>query len=484
MKQFRRGLPLLITIILVVSFVGVSVLNYLVTKGAVREEILRQDLPLTMDNIYSELLAMLTKPLLVSSSMAADTFLIDWVIDGEQDIGKIIKYLGQIQGKYDFFTSFFVSAKTYNYYRYSGLHKTLSPTDSHDVWFYDFVASNREYDLDVDSDEGANNLLTIFINQRVEDPEGELLGVAGVGLQVKSVAKKIGEYKQKYDRVVYLTDTQGTIQVHPDTSFIETKRIQDMAGFSLYADEILADKAGHASYGFDRDGQQILVTVRYIPSLQWFLFVEQSMAHKLTAARKNLFATLAVGAVVSVLVIVLTAVTVNRYQRRIEALVVTDELTGANNRRALEIEFERAKYDFLRHNRPFCLMTFDLDHYKQVNDMLGHGVGDEYLRTLVTMLTAIIRPTDTLARWGGDEFVLLFPGSLAESIIIAERIRAAVAGDRPGGKEKAGDPRNSVTLSSGITMFMQHDSLSSMMQRVDGAMYTSKRQGGNMVTSI
>lgn len=483
MKQYRRGLPLLISLILAVAFTGVSILNYMVTKAAVREEILRKDLPLTMDNIYSELLAMLTKPLLVSSSMAADTFLIEWTVDGEKDTDKVVRYLDQLRTKYDFFTSFFVSAISNNYYRYTGLHKTISRTDAHDVWFYDFIDSGKEYDFDVDHDEGGNNLLTIFINHRIESHDGKLLGATGVGLRVDNVAKKIGEYREKYDRIVYLADINGIIQVHPDASRIEKLRIQDMEGIGSSAERILTRRDGHSSYAFIRDNQQILLTVRYIPSLQWFLLVEQGLANNLVVARKNLLATLLIGALVSVLVIVLTAVTVKRYQARIEALVVTDELTGAYNRRALEIEFDRAKYEFLRHQRQFCLMTFDLDGFKLVNDVFGHVVGDEYLITLVKMLYAIIRPTDTLSRWGGDEFVFIFTGSLDDCLIIADRVRKAVAGDKPGGGDNRDDPRNGVTLSGGITEFRQHDSLESMLRRADEAMYRSKNRGGNWVES-
>ena len=159
----RNRLLLALSVILFFSFMGTSLLNYLMTRDSVRAEIIRKDLPLTMDNIYSELTAELMRPLLISSSMASDAFLVDWAKEGEVDVGKIVRYLKQIKNKYDFVTTFFVSTESSVYYRYSGVNKIMSPSDNHDIWFYDFLATGKEYAFDVDTDEAAGNVLTIFI---------------------------------------------------------------------------------------------------------------------------------------------------------------------------------------------------------------------------------------------------------------------------------------------------------------------------------
>lgn len=199
----RNKLLLAMAVILLFSFVGVSFLNYKITEASIHEEIIRNDLPLTMDNIYSELTSDLTRPLLVASSMGSDTFLKDWALEGEVNPDKITRYLDQMKEKYGFITTFFVSATTRIYYRFSGIHKKISPDDAHDVWYFDFLASGKEYDFDVDSDEAAGNILTVFINYKVFDEEGRLLGVTGVGLKVDTVARRIAEYQKKYERVVY-----------------------------------------------------------------------------------------------------------------------------------------------------------------------------------------------------------------------------------------------------------------------------------------
>ncbi|MBE0585514.1 MAG: hypothetical protein IH612_17375, partial [Desulfofustis sp.] len=108
----RNRLLFALTVILVTSFVGTSLINYAITSSAIRREILQKDLPLTRDNIYSDLSAELSRPILVASSMAVDTFLKEWVATGERDVQMITEYLREIRDRYGFFSVFFVSEQT------------------------------------------------------------------------------------------------------------------------------------------------------------------------------------------------------------------------------------------------------------------------------------------------------------------------------------------------------------------------------------
>ena len=478
----RNKLLLALTTILLFSFVGVSFLNYKITRASIHEEIMRNDLPLTMDNIYSELTSELTRPLLVSSSMASDTFLKDWALEGEVESGKIIRYLEEIKEKYGFFTAFFVSATTKVYYRFSGIHKNVSPEDAHDVWYFDFLDSSKEYSFDVDSDEAAGNILTVFINYKVFGQDGKLLGVTGVGLKVENVARRIAEYQEKYDRAVYLTDSRGVIQVHPDTTLIEKKTIAGLEGMADLAQFILVESNDSSNFEFVRDGNQILLTVRYIQSLDWFLYVEQNETKALVIARKNVIHTLLIGFLVSIVIITLTLVTINRYQNRLELLAISDELTGTANRRALESEFQRILYAHSRSGRSFSLILLDLDSFKRVNDTHGHMVGDRFLIDIVRLIESSVRPTDILARWGGDEFVILSDCDSEAAVVLAERIRKMMrVAEFVGPDGKVDDPRNLVTVSIGITVYTKGDDLDAMIYRADQAMYRCKARDGDSV---
>jgi hypothetical protein len=146
-------------VILIPYFIYTNYRNYTITKEMVRNDIVTKILPLTSDNIYSEVQSDLIRPLFVSSLMSNDTFLKDWVLDGEKNIFSIRNYLNTIKNKYNFFSSFFVSEKSAKYYYYGGILKTISRTNYHDQWYYRFIGKNVPYIIDVDTDEATRGTL-------------------------------------------------------------------------------------------------------------------------------------------------------------------------------------------------------------------------------------------------------------------------------------------------------------------------------------
>lgn len=162
----------------------------------------------------------------------------------------------------------------------------------------------------------------------------------------------------------------------------------------------------------------------------------------------------------------------SRHQRRLlRALALQDALTGAGNRLALDRELAIAQASFRRDGRKMALAIFDLDHFKQVNDRLGHEAGDRVLRDLVTLLQSGLRGSDRLFRFGGEEFVLLAPDTDESGLDrlldhALERVRK--------GLRAAGAP---VTVSAGGAMLRQRESAEEWLARADAALYRAKRAG-------
>jgi len=182
----------ILTVVLVFSFTFTSLVSYNVTRTSIDSDAKTKILPLISDNIYSEIQKELLQPIYNSSIMANDEFLVEWVLAGEQDTEEIVRYLQRIKERYGYFSAFYISARTNNYYYYEGILKQIRPEDEHDIWYYNFVRSGRHYDLDVDNDEATSGTLTIFINHRLEDNQGNFLGVTGVGLKMSEVGDDAG----------------------------------------------------------------------------------------------------------------------------------------------------------------------------------------------------------------------------------------------------------------------------------------------------
>ena len=221
MKNFLLTKPRLIlslTVILFLSFLFTSLLSYNVTKETLTSNAINNTLPLINDNIYSKIQEDLINPINNSSLMANDEFLINWVQSGEKSPVEVVRFLARIRERYGYFSSFFISENTGKYYYYGGVLKTISKEDEHDVWYYNFVNKDVEYELDVDTDEATSGTITVFINHRLEDKNGQLLGVTGIGLKMGSVAETLKSFQERCNCLIYMTDAQGLIQVHPDES--------------------------------------------------------------------------------------------------------------------------------------------------------------------------------------------------------------------------------------------------------------------------
>lgn len=163
-----------------------------------------------------------------------------------------------------------------------------------------------------------------------------------------------------------------------------------------------------------------------------------------------------------------------RHYAQMHQMAHTDALTNLTNRRAmqqkLEGELDRAR----RYNRPFALLLADLDHFKQINDTYGHSVSDQVLREVAGRLAQHLRESDSLARWGGEEFLILAPETdLQQAYLLAQRLLGAIRESPISGVQ--------VTLSLGVACYRQGDSIAALLSRADEAMYRAKAGGRNQI---
>lgn len=163
---------------------------------------------------------------------------------------------------------------------------------------------------------------------------------------------------------------------------------------------------------------------------------------------------------------------------RVRELAIRDELTGLYNRRYLMDVLQQQKALADRGTHGFAVAYLDLDYFKQVNDALGHGQGDQILRRFAQIALAAVREGDIVARFGGEEFVIVLVGAdLARAEIVAERIRGELeAVEIPGT-----DASFRVTTSVGVAEYHSVESIDETLARADRALYAAKRGGRNRV---
>ncbi len=357
------------------------------------------------------------------------------------------------------------------------MQKKISPENAHDVWYYQFKDLNKPYDLVVDTNEAAENSLTIFINHRLNDYQGKLLGVTGVGLNMEMVADLLKSYRQRYGRDIYLVDRDGLIKVHKDQTLVGRVNIASPEGLGVIARQALEIKPESEFLDFWRGGRHILLASRYMPEFEWFLFVEQDETAAIAEIRKSFYKNLLFDLAIILVILGITAYTVNRFQSRLEEMATTDKLTGACNRREFDRFFDRAAYLHKRQGTPFSIILLDIDGFKTINDKLGHMAGDHVLKEIATLAGEHIRQNDLVVRWGGDEFVLLVHNDLNHTWQVAERLRKQIRSQNLLAEFTDNSDGESVTISCGLVSYEAGETQDQLMMRVDGALYESKNEG-------
>ena len=161
----------------------------------------------------------------------------------------------------------------------------------------------------------------------------------------------------------------------------------------------------------------------------------------------------------------------------VESVANIDSLTQVANRKSFESELSKEIMRANRYLHPLSLVMFDLDKFKEINDKHGHKVGDNILCSISKLVAENIRDVDLFARWGGDEFVIIFPElSQKQAHQSSEKLRKIIS-------EYKKINKLSVTCSFGVAQYKDGDSINSLFQRVDKQLYTSKKLGRNQVYS-
>lgn len=462
-----------LTGLLALGFLVTSLASYWVAHDSLSDQLAESTLPLTSDNIYSEIQRDLLRPVFISSLMAQDTFLRDWAVQGETPEEEIVRYLAEIQQRYGTISSFFVSEKTRKYYHPTGILKTVSPDDPADAWYFRARGLAEEFEINVDWDTANRRSLVIFVNYQVFDYQDNLIGVTGVGLSMTAVTDMLENYRKRYGRDVFFVDRQGTLTLR-GTIFSDAATLQELPGLGRIATAILTSPSG--SHTVKHDGETTYVNSRLVPEFDWFLLVVQTGDPREDRLVQTLAINLVICLVISAVVLVLANLTIGGYQRRLERMASTDELTGAMNRQVFDMVFAHQAKLAVRRGTPLSLVLLDIDHFKAVNDTHGHQTGDRVLQMVVNMIRNQVRASDTLCRWGGEEFLLLLPDChLDQAARLAEKIRVAVeAASVP-----LGPDRLRVTISQGVTSVVREDSQDDAVKRADEALYAAKANGRN-----
>ena len=358
-----------------------------------------QELSKTLaSRIFDAISSELSEPITVSRAMANDAFLID-TLRKEADLGteeterQLAAYLSAQKDTFGYEAAFVVSDASLRYYSYGGINKQMDPILSNrDKWYARFLASGKDYDVDVDRDELSQDQWTVFVDARINDEAGNLLGVCGVGARMTGNQDLFAELEKEYRVKISLVGDDGLIHVDTDESRIETEYLSDISLSS--SDDYIYQKL---------DGGRFAVS-KYIDRLGWYLVIESDGAGERGEVLNVLLLNIVLCAAVLVIMLLAIRIIIAR-TRALATASFVDQSTQLLNRRAFEEKKAELALSGLKEN--FVYVTADLNGLKAVNDYLGHAAGDELIRGAADCLKEAFGEYGEVYRIGGDEFAAI-----------------------------------------------------------------------------
>lgn len=274
------------------------------------EELIKVLVSYVYDDINRELL----KPLIVAQTMTHDILLIENLkaeksIPFDTEVEFMSRYLSSIKDGFGYSCAAITSNGTMRYYTYKGFHKIVAPLyDEYDIWYKHFVDNGVRYSFDVNHDEINNDIWTLFADARIDDENGNLLGVCAIGMLMEKIQTMLAEDEDRYNIKINLVDKNGMIKVDTDSYKIESARITSVLGVKPN-DQIILKKT-----------DDVYIIMKYIPEFDWFLVIQRDR-HMEVGTFSNLIFYMLTGFLVTMAIILsLVQLSVSRKQRQIEEM--------------------------------------------------------------------------------------------------------------------------------------------------------------------
>lgn len=479
-KRLIRGsllLPFLI-IILASGFFVTSLLSYMGSRQAIVNNISEQTLPLGGDNIYSEITKDILRSNIVSEAMANNVFIKQWILSGEKD-EKIIKdYLVSIE-KHNGTQAFLASDRTLRYYSSHMETLQLDLASQRDQWYNERRSSNSTHDigLDVDLD---NQISNVYVDYRILANNGEFLGVTGVNFRISEFKKMTAGYEKRFGCRIYFANTQGMIVMSSGQHYKMRQNINNIYGLKDIAKQVLVKTKISQSLRYKSQSRHYIVNSRYIPDLKWFLIVEQDEESRIAPLKKILIINIFVSLIIMSVVFLFVIPIFKSYQSHLRKVADTDKLTGLHNRHSFDVLFENTLFENVATKGDLSIIIIDIDYFKNINDTLGHLKGDDVIVEVSRVIKKIVRANDIVARWGGEEFVVLLRHCPTnQALQIAQNIRKSIS--QHSFYLKNGQ---NITVSCGVASYLAEDSAQQLLNRADEALYMAKKNGRNRVEVV
>ena len=465
----RRSLDVITLFVIMTISMSASVFSCILSIQRMSSENSEGDSMLLAHMVSESVEREFIEPIVVSRTMSNDYTLLQYMKLGQKTSPALVEdkisiYLDSIRNGFDYQMVFAVCDQSGAFYTYNGISKYVDvEQDPHDIWYKEFLESNKTFNLNVDTDEANWRALAVFVNHEILDENGDLLGVCGVGVEMKDLQRFLKRYEIKYNLRISLIDQDGRIQVASDAARIERDHLQISGLDQIGSDEFVYESGADSSR-----------MIKYLEELGWYLVVEDLNPDKInvieiTAGSIIIFfiGLLMMGIVFFVMSGRERKASKELAERR--KISLTDDMTGLFNRRA----FEEDCANLVKNDRvsTVSILMMDVNGLKTANDTYGHLAGDELIIEAAKCIQTAVGELGRVYRTGGDEFVALLTCGEEKQRDVLQTLERLV------GCVKCSYPCE-LAISKGLVVCKEHPDLTfdEMKDLADKRMYADKEE--------
>ena len=347
MMTFKHSRLILMTVgLIIVSFLLTTALSvhslHTVIKGN-NEELSK----VLAAQVYDSINNRLSEPIAVAQTMASDHFLMESMENAdfpdEEEEKQVVSYLSKLAARMNYSSAFIISEKSGKYYTQNGFNKVVDPVhDAHDVWYSTFLSTGRMVDLDLDTDQAHGDTWTVFVNARIENSEGELLGVCGVSVEVSELQEILRRYVNEYHIHINLINDEDAIRINAgkasiDQTVLTSTKLKEYEGVKDYLYEELP------SGGY--------IVRKYMDNMDWLLEIEDDNEYENSLYASLIYRNTILFVIIMIILIALVYRSIaddrkrtEAYTKQIEEFARAQEILKAKAESA-----SAAKGDFLAH---------------------------------------------------------------------------------------------------------------------------------------
>ncbi|MBU3002405.1 sensor domain-containing diguanylate cyclase [Paraglaciecola arctica] len=411
------------------------------------------------------------KPLFIAETVARASSLKSHMNDEVIDSKKMIALLNELSKEFEM--NFFVASET-SLTQYFSDGSTL-PLNSETVEWY-FRA--KQSSLNIVAGLGNREDIHIYFDIKIHNEQGEFLGFIGVSKRLNRIISSFENIKNTYDYDFIFVDDNDDIVLSSDKSLLadgkRIKNLQQLPWFQAFTPKQRSGQQSNDNILVDVEGNDFLVTKVELKALNWKLFLVNSLQVRQSETIKLFLIQTVNFMFVLLLGLLIARIGIPYIQAEFASKYQIDPLTQLPNRAHLEWRFKQFKKD----KQSLGAIIVDIDHFKMINDTYGHAVGDLILCEFAELLKSQLREVDVIARWGGEEFVILLPSTEFHTAYeVAERARVVISNHN----FTVGDKKLSMSASFGVAFRARAYKLVDIVTHADHALYLAKREGRNTV---